>query len=85
MFAFLEKRKPETAATMPGLSLHETVRYAVDALDEVIFYLDVCRFYPVKEGAFLAVESRTGKYCICTIRSGIVSVYCCIFNLMQYE
>lgn len=34
-----ENRNPETAETIPGLSLHDTVRYAVDSLDDVIISL----------------------------------------------
>ena len=53
MFAFLENRKPETAETIPGLSLQDTVKYAVDSLDDVIVYLDIkIKFVPKKGNSF---------------------------------
>lgn len=49
MLAFFEYRKPETAETIPGLSLQDTVRYAVDSLDDVIICLGKINLVPKRE------------------------------------
>lgn len=61
MFAFFEKRKPETAETIPGLSLQDTVKYAVDAFDDVIVYLDKNIKFVLKKGILLTTQSMAGK------------------------